>query len=544
MQQLRFGGVIVALLLGLILTGCGKGAKQDSPYRGSYRAIYSLPSLGETGVFSFTVEQKGHMFGSFQDNNSGSVYDFNGEIKPAGDFSGSTKAGSLSYPTNGTLSTSRQGQGGDFEQVRNGVKYRGSFTITDTPITEAPTNSFRGSYSGSYSVPGLTQGGVTSFSVNSKGEITGSLTRGNETGSFNGTVQESGSFVGTTRFGNETVTLTGTLNPTTTGSTSGNFQYTAGGTSYPGSFGPTQTAPTGDSPFQGAYRGTYALPENEETGNISFTVDPRGQLTGFFSQSANLPVGTFVGGINNDGTFTGTVTYDPSTGRTPRPITGKLGTSSVGGKLSGDFVMTIDGSNKPGNFEVGIGGSEPDSIYRGSYGSPTITDGLRIISPTGTPLDHPTAFSTDEDSLSYDLATGLTSPTNTVVHLSVTIDKQGNLIGTAGGFPLSVRVTNDGRFYGTYGGYPVRGNLSRQQIKELTNFAVETVKKDIFGEVKDAEGNTTTVKIGEEVVGANIRYTYADKAGFAGDFIITINGKEYYGTIVGIGGNAEGAQPR
>lgn len=557
---------IAAAVPAIVLSGCGSGAKRDSTFRGAYRSVYTIPSEGETGVFSFSVEQKGDMSGSFTDSNN-KVSAFSGSIGNDGKFSGTVTDGNNRYDTRGTLSTSGTVSGGDFRQTRNGQEVQGSFTLASgattgtggngtgtngtggtgtgtngtggTGIPTTTTNStFRGAYSGSYNVPGLSgYAGVTSFSVNGGGQVIGSITRINtsgvtETGAFTGSIENDGSLTATATFGTETLNFTGTLNQTTDGSTSGNFSVAQGGQNYSGTFGKTETQATGDSPYQGSYRGTYGIPENQETGNVSFTVDPRGTLTGFFSQSANQPVGTFAASISNDGTFSGTVKYDASSGRTDRAITGKLGTSAVSnGGRAGDFVMTIDGANRPGNFEVSVGGSEVDSIYRGSYSGTSISNAVTLSATTGTVLDQiyntaNTVFA--GNSLQpQDGNLLVLVPTQRITTARFTIDKQGTLVGTLGNSPFAVRITNDGRLYGTWNGFTVNGAASRQQVRDLDNTT--------FEDIKDAAGNT---------IGVRARYTYADVAGITGDFQVATPSGIVYGSFFTRGGNAEGAVSR
>jgi|GEM_PF-6582816 hypothetical protein len=534
MHKMNRRGVflVATLCLGIALSGCGKGAGPDSPYRGAYRANYTLPAVGETGTFTYTVEQKGSMIGSFQDINTGKISNFNGKIEPSGNFSGTTVMDGATINTRGTFSlTGSAGAGGDFDQQRNGSTLRGSFVVTTDGIETGGVNSsFQGAYKGSYTIPGLTQNGLVNFSVNARGEIIGQMTRGEETASLLGTIQESGSFVMSAQFSDGAAGLTGTLIKTADFSTSGNFTYSVGGRSFSGAFGTTQVGDEGDSVFQGAYRGTYVLPEAPtfatESGTVSFTVSPRGVIVGDFTQSANQPTGIFTGNIKNDGTFVGNVTYDAASGRSARLITGTIGTSNVSGGRAGNFFMTINGVNRAGSFEIEIGGSEADSIYRGAYGGPSIVDGVSLYELTGvTTLDF-LLTRPDADSLATD-EFGNARPTQVVTTLSVTFDKQGNSEGTLGGRPFNVRATNDGRFFGTWAGFPIRGNISRQEISELQNFNVNPVR--------DADGDIT---------GYNITYTYEFREGFAGDFVVTVNGREFSGNLVGIGGNAEGAQPR
>lgn len=523
-MTMRQYGVIVAATAvpAIVLSGCGAKSKPDTPYRGSYRAAYTIPDLNESGTFSFTVEQKGGMTGAFVDNNSGKTYAFSGGVASSGYFSGTLQNGADKFSVTGTLAiASTTSGGGDFQQSRGSQTYRGSFSLTDAGITPTPGSSFRGAYSGSYNIPGLSQTGTLSFSVDTRGVVTGSWTRDNQTGYLNGSVKETGTLSGTITFDNETVTLGGTLNPTKDGTTSGNFQLTQAGKTYPGSFGTSQTAPAGDSPFLGAYRGTYSVPEQQESGNISFTVDPRGKITGFFSQSSNLPVGTFTAAVNNDGTFAGSVTYDPSTNIATRPITGKIANSTVNGKKAGDFVWTINGKNAPGNFEVGVGASEPDSQYRGSYVGPSISNAIRVLNPP--PQLAVTDTRLAANSIVLNEFGVPTSYFGSVTAGSFTIDKQGTLVGNLGGFNLKINVTNDGRVFGTIGGFPVRGTVSHQQIEELDT-------SDVLP-VTDKDG---------KIVGYKIKYTYKFLPGIAGDLIITVNGKEYNASIQLIGGNTTG----
>lgn len=514
----------------MILAGCGSGTEKNSSFGGSYRSAYTIPQLNETGIFLFTVGTKGDVRGSF-DNQSGKVREFTGQLNNNGSLTGSTvdRTTNTTGSFSGTVAGSGQAgipdvlvdvTGGDFTLTENNVPYVGAFTVGETPAAPG-TSGFQGFYNGVYNIPELNQNGTTSFSVDSAGKMTGQLTRNDETGLLTGTVQSTGNFTASVAFRSETTQLTGTLIKTADNSTLGNFTQTVGGRTVGGSFGPT-TVQTGDSQFAGAYRGTYSIPEQGENGNISFTVDPSGSLTGFFSQSNNSPVATFTGAFNNDGRFTGSLTYEPSTGLASRAITGKLGTSQVNSQLAGDFVMTIDGLNKPGNFEVAIGASEPDSIFLGTYSGPSISDGVFISGTTNSRLD---SLQTQPDADSLTLEGNTTGTVNT---LSLSVDKQGSLIGAFGGVSVSGRVTNDGRVTGKWGGFNLQGVISKQQIKDLTTF---TITQPTFDPAT-----------GRQLTAGSVSYSYEDLAGFAGNLTVTVNGTNYNVTLRGIGGTTGAGQ--
>lgn len=513
-----------------ILTGCGSGTTKNTVYNGAYRSAYTISGLNEAGAFNFTVDVKGGITGSL-DNQNGTIREVSGSLNNDGTFSADTlnRANNVRGRLTGTMSgegltpvpgappVSNPVTGGNFTLSENNTQTPGSFLV-DGEIPAPGTSGFQGFYNGVYNIPELNQNGTTSFSVDAAGRMTGQLTKNDETGLLTGTVQSTGNFTASVAFRNETSTLNGTLVRTEDNSTLGNFTQTVGTRTVGGSFGPT-TVQTGDSQFAGAYRGTYSIPEQGENGNISFTVDPSGSLTGFFSQSNNSPVATFTGAFNNDGRFTGNLAYEATTGLAARAITGKLGTSQVNSQLAGDFVMTIDGINKPGNFEVAIGASEPDSQFRGTYGGPTISNGVFISGTTGSILDD-LQVQPDADSLNP-----VTRQTTRVVQtLSVSIDKQGSIVGALGGISIGGRVTNDGRVTGKWGGFNLQGIISRQLIQDLTDVTFTAA-------VTDANGNTTP---------ASVEYTYEDKNGFAGNLTVTVNGTNYNVTIQGIGGSESG----
>ncbi len=454
-----------------LVTGCGSGTTKNTVYGGVYRSAYSIPQLNEAGAFNFTVDVKGNLTGSL-DNQNGTIREVTGSVKENGSFEAETLnratntrgrltgtiSGSGVVLTPGSAPVANPIQGGNFSLSENNAQNVGNFQVNG--VVAAPgTSGFQGFYNGVYNIPELNQNGTTSFSVDSAGRMTGQLTRGNETGLLSGNVTSTGNFTASVVFRDETTQFTGTLINTEDNSTLGNFTQTVGGRGVAGSFGPT-TIPSGDSRYQGSYRGTYSLPEQSETGNISFTVDPTGALTGFFSQTKNEPVGTFTGAFQNDGRFTGVLTYEPTSNIAPRPITGRVGATTLGGSIAGDFVLTIDGVNRPGNFSV-TGGSEPDSQFRGSYASTS------SVGPT------------------FSISVGGIPPQGTVpaeAQFEFTVDKQGELLGSITGRPriseagtpdpdfvpsavvVRLRITNDGRFSGTINGYATQGKISKQVV--------------------------------------------------------------------------------
>ncbi len=479
-----------------LLTGCGSGTKKNSNYSGVYRSAYTIPQLGESGYFNFTVDVKGRLQGSF-DNQNGKVREFTGELKNNGEFTGTAtdRSASASGFISGKMASSGgtavvEGTptaitGGNFTMVENDKNVTGDFLVGGTPAATG-TSNYQGFYNGIYNIPELNQNGLTSFSVDSSGNMTGSLTRKDETGLLTGTINSTGNFTASIAFRNETSTFTGTLIKTTDNSTLGSFTQTVGGKTYAGSFGKT-TVETGQSPYAGSYRGTYGMPGFGETGGVSLTVDPSGAFTGFFNKNDNSPVGTITGAFNNNGLFTGTVTYDKSTGIADRPITGKLGQTTVGGGgLAGDFVMTISTTvngvtlpvNQPGNMELIIGATELDSEFRASYTSAgRFPDAFFVANaPAGT--------LNNSDSVEF------------------SVDKQGTVVGTWGDYTVTGIIGNDSRISGTVTG--IGG----------TRYAFE----GIVNKVQWKFGNETT-------------------PGIKGDMTFVINGSKYAGYIKATGGD-------
>jgi hypothetical protein len=490
------------------LAGCAGGAPPDSEFVGTYLSTYTLPAIGENGTFSFTVEQKGRMVGSFTDANTNLVYAFDGTVENSGKFTGTMKNGATSSNVSGLLvvkgasgsGTGNTGAGGDFNVTRSGTEQRGYFTIGGTLNSAAST--YQGPYAGVYGadtallVEGKTLNGLASYSVDSKGNIIGSLTRGAETGLLTGTVGNTGAFQATVRFASITLPLSGTLVKTTDGSAQGNFTFSADGRLYPASFSKSSTVVAGgDSPYKDAYRGTYGVPQQGETGNISFTVDPSGSIIGFLNQAINKPVGTLVGSVENDGGFSGSITYNatevnllPAAERalyTSRTIQGKLGNRAGGNGVAGDFTMVINGATTPGNFEATVGGSEVDSDYRAAYTwNSFLAPGFNVnLVPGGR----------------------FTSANNP----ELAIDKQGSILGNLGSHRFDGRVTNDGRVVGQLRGndnawYPVRGIMSK-----------------VIWKIPNGSGG------------------FDDVPGLAGNLYVTVSGEEYPIAIKLVGGDGK-----
>ena len=368
-----------------VMAGCGSGAPPNSKYAGTYRATYLTPATGETGTFSFTVEQKGRMTGSFTDIFN-KTKGFTGSVGNNGSFDGQVTDTTGTYPINGTLTA----QGGDFRITRGSVDQQGSFTTAGTLPTPAPS--------------------------------------------------------------------------------------------------PTPT-PTVTNTFTGAYRGTYGIPEQNENGNLSFTVDPSGNITGFFSQTANQPVATLTAIVAGDGNFTGNLTY-PNNAPAVRPISGKFAASKAStGGVSGDFNVTINGVARPGNLEATIGASEVNSAFRASYSNGDLLTNTFDASnlPSGT--------------LPSSLA------------ISFDVDKEGSFIGVIGQNKVSGRITNDGRVVGI-----ITSNNQNYTFRGIIN--------------KLTVSYTTLV---------NNVLTPKTFPGVNASLLITIGGSEYPATLTALGGSGSGA---
>jgi hypothetical protein len=469
-----------ALVLAGATFGCSGnyGGTPNSNFTGSYRSVYNIPSLSESGYFVYGIDQKGGLKGSLTDG-TGKVMAVNATVKNNNTFNGEVVDGSSKYPVAGTLDA----KGGNFRIVKNGSEQQADFTVGGTISTEG-NSAYQGIYAGVYSIPGLTQSGLTSYTVDSKGNINGLIQRGSDAGSLIGTVSSSGAFKADARFKTGVQPLSGIIIKTGDGSSQGNFIATQDGVAYPATFSKSETAQAGQSSrYNGAYRGTYGFADNTESGTVSFTIDPSGVILGSFVQTNNKPAAEFKGNIQNDGGFAGNLSYSGNILPT-RPILGKIASTlnpnSAGSKQSGDFTVTIDGNSKPGSLELTIDGPERNSKFSGSYGESNITPGLFIPRYAG----------------SY--TTGL----------DFTADVQGEFIGTLGGYLFKGTITNDGRIVGTWGGVKVNGN-------------------DV----------AITGKIAHQGIPVQVDGKVVDKPGIAGNFEFTQAGTVYIGTIAGVGGN-------
>jgi hypothetical protein len=445
-KQTRRGFLAVSgAVTAAALIGCAAGAPPNSKYQGTYRSVYAIPGAGENGTFNYSVEQKGKITGALVDSSNNKVWSFNGSVANDGKFNGTLSDGAQTSPVSGTLSPT----GGNFETSRSGLAVRGDFQV-DGKLTETQS-TFQGTYTGVYSIPGLPLAGTNNFTVDSKGNLIGSISRGEETGLMSGTVSNAGTIAVSARFAGETLPLAGTIIKTVDGTSQGNFTATRAGVLYPGTFAKATVTikdengnATEVNPFQGAFRGTYGLPERGENGSLSFTADKSGKLTGFFSQTSNAPVATFSGGVQADGLFSGTLTY--TDGTASRAITGRMALTKIlntsanpaaVNAISGDFTVQVNGVYVPGNFEATIGASEVNSSFRGSYTAGVLSNSLIPSAAVATlfPASSGTGFS---------------------------VDLQGSILGTFGGNIVSARLTNDGRIVGLLTGtdgrdYPFRG---------------------------------------------------------------------------------------
>lgn len=443
-----------------VLVGCAAGAPPNSTYQGTYRSVYAIPGAGETGTFNYSIEQKGKITGSFVDSSTSKVWSFNGTVTNNGKFDGNLSDGSQTSPVSGTLSSS----GGNFELTRSGQALRGDFQVDGT-LNETQS-TYQGTYTGVYNIPGLNLSGTNNFTVDSKGNLVGAITRGEETGLMTGSVSNAGTILISAQFAGETLPFAGTIIKTTDGTSQGNFTVTKNGTIHAGTFKKaTETIKdengnaTEVNPFQGAFRGTYGIPEIAEDGSISFTIDKTGKFTGLLEARGGT-VGTISGSVNVEGLFSGSVAYN--NGAADRAIAGRMAKSRIenGGSengptdgRSGNFTIVIGGTARAASFEATIGANEVNSLFMGSYrvGSGTGLIPLRATL-NGSNLDFAGVFSIP--------ASGA---------VSISIDKQGVLIGSTGSHDIEGRLTNDGRLSGTLKGsdgvkYPLRGVLALKAV--------------------------------------------------------------------------------
>ena len=148
--------------------------------------------------------------------------------------------------------------------------------------------------------------------------------------------------------------------------------------------------PKADSLFQGAYRASYAIPDLDENGTFSFSIDQEGRMVGSFVDARTNQTRGFSGTVNNAGGFSG---QRSEPGGTSFPVTGVFagaGSSGVG-TSGGDFRLTQNGVSRQGSFTVVTGGSPTlptfESAFQGAY---TLAWSLPGRNQSGT-----TSFSVD-----------------------------------------------------------------------------------------------------------------------------------------------------
>jgi hypothetical protein len=177
-----------------ILSGCGSGTEKNTTYGGAYRSAYTIPQLNESGVFAFTVDIKGNLTGTL-DNQVGKVREVSGSVDGDGTFEASTRnradgaggrfTGSLSSNATvfapGAPPAATPIVGGTFSLAENNTTVAGSFTVVNNVVT---ANNYRASYSdGGRFNPAVSFGGAprlsdsrsVQFNVDQQGLIVGSF---------------------------------------------------------------------------------------------------------------------------------------------------------------------------------------------------------------------------------------------------------------------------------------------------------------------------------------------------------------------------------
>ncbi len=523
-KQTRRGFLAVSgAVTAAALIGCAAGAPPNSTYQGTYRSVYAIPGAGENGTFNYSVEQKGKVTGALVDSSNNKAWSFNGIVANNGKFEGTLSDGAQTSPISGTLSKT----GGNFELMRSGQPVRGDFQI-DGKLTESQSN-YQGTYTGTYNVPGLNLSGTNNFTVDSKGNLIGAITRGEETGLMSGTVSNSGTIIISAKFASETLPLAGTIVKTADGTSQGNFTVTKTGNTYAGTFKKaTETVKdengnaTEVNPFQGAFRGTYGIPEIAEDGSISFTVDKTGKYTGFLEARGGL-VGTVSGSVNAEGLFSGNVTYN--NGGAERTLAGRMSKTRISNSdsengaadaRSGNFTITVNGVTRAASFEATIGSNEVNSLYRGTFRNGGVVAGFSPVRATDTGNSFIVGNAL---TLAY-----FTIPTGyDVVESFLSIDKQGVVIGGVGLYDIEGRITNDGRFEGIVKrdattSYRLRGILGRADVTYIS--APEQPARVLPGP-DGILGNT------DDIFKDAIPATEKTTPGFVGTLYATIGGAEY-----------------
>ena len=500
-----FGALVIPAFI-MTLAGCGSGAPPNSHFQGSYRSQYVVPTTNENGIFSFSVAQKGDMVGSFVDSSTNTTSAFTGTVGSDGHFHGSVNVGANVYPVTGTLNTATINgsvPGGDFQETRGTNVMQGSFSLVAagvTPPTPAPSVSnispFSGAYRGTYGLPVNGESGNISFTIDTAGQMTGffSQTSSAPIRAFTATILPNGNFK--TADG-ASISLVGTMAKSTVGTlTAGNFTLN----SQPGSFEVSIGASEVDSLYQGAYFGncvlTIATPPvtiisdlaSGLVANVTFTVDKEGAVLGTINNKSFNAV------ITNDGRINGSVAGLTLNGKISPTFSGKTGSPGAPGGTANTGPDIV-----AGNFTL----VDPSGV------TPTSSGVLRIAAdagPTGTSVFQGSYGGVADPKMpftSFHVPPG-SSLSNNDGTVSVTIDGEGNVVGTMGGFPVKLFVTNDGQFQGSIGPDVIVGALARQQVPQPT---IDNPAKQGF------------------------------VAGIAGDFVITDAGKPFNGMFIAAGGN-------
>lgn len=383
-----------------VLTGCGSGTPKNSNYTGAYRSAYTISSLNETGEFDFTIDVKGRVQGTLN-NQNGKIREFSGELKNSGEIDGDTfdrtsnVRGRLSGKFAGEGADATSITGGNFTLTEANVPAVGTFVVggTPSPIPSPTVSTFNASYNGTYSIPELGESGNLSFSVDTQGKMLGFFNESTTApvGALVGTVTNSGNFTGTLSYSDQTLpkykqrTISGVLanSVASDGRIVGNFIQTVATAS-----GATQqysgncelqipaNQPVSDyrGSFSSAFADTFVVKSGgvppvgvvPASGHIELDIDQEG------SGIATIDGVTSVNGvdvrtqsviyfqINNDGRVVGTINGIPITGKASKQIiplrpgiNGAADETSPG--ITGVLSFTISGQVYLASF-FGAGG--------------------------------------------------------------------------------------------------------------------------------------------------------------------------------------------
>jgi hypothetical protein len=200
-----FSILVVCLAVVVGLLGCGGG---NEPFRGEtdfvgpWYGTYRAPGTGDSGLMTLTISSSAVMVGTYQNLLSGETGRVRGAVNPDGGFNATFTAdgsgrtvsvnGYMGFPDAG----SRIALAGDGTWSETGMPVRG-FTF-DLNRDSGGTSPFQASLAGTWAVPGTTEGGPMTLTVNQNGTMTGSFTntgRGTA-GAIQGQVTNDGTFVG------------------------------------------------------------------------------------------------------------------------------------------------------------------------------------------------------------------------------------------------------------------------------------------------------------------------------------------------------------